>query len=75
MRRKAPLSPKARSGGRLRSPPGLTVANDAVADGEDETTYSGMTVTELKALCRERGIKVGGLKSDLIERLNRDDIR
>ena len=31
--------------------------------------WSSMTVVELKAELRERGLKVGGKKADLIERL------
>jgi hypothetical protein len=33
------------------------------------TNFSSMTVAELKEECRNRGLKVGGKKSDLIERL------
>ncbi|EED94342.1 predicted protein [Thalassiosira pseudonana CCMP1335] len=57
--------------------------DDMVVDGQDEKVenvappaslssdvdYSAMTVAELKDLLRDRGLKVGGKKSELIERL------
>ena len=57
--------------------------DDMVVDGQDEKVenvappaslssdvdYSEMTVAELKDLLRDRGLKVGGKKSELIERL------
>ena len=41
---------------------------------EELQDYSSMTVPELKALCAERDIPVSGIKTELIERLNLNDI-
>ena len=35
--------------------------------------YEDMTVSELKALLKEKGLKVGGNKSELIARLSESD--
>ena len=35
--------------------------------------YEQFTVEVLKDFCRQRGIKVGGLKKDLVERLQEAD--
>ena len=44
----------------------------ADSSGSSSIDYSEMTVTELKDLLRERGLKVSGKKSELIERLSGD---
>lgn len=38
-----------------------------------ELTYDAMTVKELKALCKDRGLPVYGTKAELALRLKRDD--
>ena len=38
-----------------------------------EGSYDGMTVKELKEKCKEKGLKVSGKKSELIERLNESE--
>jgi len=45
------------------------VRADTVAGKIDEDTLSAMTVLELKEICREKDVKVGGRKADLIERI------
>ena len=37
------------------------------------TPYDEMIVLELKELCRKKGLKLTGLKSDLISRLNGEE--
>jgi hypothetical protein len=47
-----------------------------IGDSEDfptELTYDAMTVKELKALCKERGLPAYGTKAELALRLKRDD--
>ena len=47
-----------------------------IGDSEDfpsELTYDAMTVKELKALCKDRGLPVYGTKAELALRLKRDD--
>jgi hypothetical protein len=44
----------------------------ADSSGSSSIDYSEMTVTELKDLLRERGLKVSGKKGELIERLSGD---
>lgn len=58
--RKMPLTPNARSKGKLIGGSGKEVVG---LSGDSKT------VEELKAMCRERGLKVGGRKADLVERL------
>ena len=51
-------------------------APEDIGDSEDfptELTYDAMTVKELKALCKERGLPVYGTKAELALRLKRDD--
>lgn len=52
------------------SPPAIhTMALDNVADdGGNESRLTAMTVAELKILLRDSGLKVGGKKSELVER-------
>mgnify|MGYP003140129264 CR=1 FL=1 len=48
----------------------------APEDSEDfptELTYDAMTVKELQALCKERGLPVYGTKAEIALRLKRDD--
>jgi len=40
-----------------------------MSDLEVETELSGMTVPELKKALKAKGLSVGGVKQDLIERL------
>ena len=52
------------------------VTPEDIGDSEDfptELTYDAMTVKELKALCKERGLPVYGTKAELALRLKRDD--
>ena len=49
---------------------------EEIGDSEDfptELTYDAMTVKELKALCKERGLPVYGTKAELALRLKRND--
>ncbi len=40
---------------------------------EAEEEYSTLTVVQLRALCKERGLKVGGVKKDIVNRLIESD--
>jgi hypothetical protein len=42
-------------------------------EGDDDETYEDMTPAELKAECKDRGLKAAGKKSVLIARLEKDD--
>jgi hypothetical protein len=42
---------------------------EQVTKESSNTDYSSMTVAELKDILRSKGLKVGGKKSELIERL------
>ena len=47
-----------------------------IGDSEDfptELTYDAMTVKELQALCKDRGLPVYGTKAEIALRLKRDD--
>lgn len=44
-----------------------------MARAKKSLDYSSMLVTDLKDLLRERGLKVGGKKQELIDRLEEDD--
>jgi hypothetical protein len=49
---------------------------EEIGDSEDfptDLTYDAMTVKELKALCKERGLPVYGTKAELALRLKRND--
>lgn len=50
-------------------PPTASVHKTATRD-EPRKRFEDMTVPELKDQCRENGLKVGGLKSELLARLN-----
>ncbi len=41
---------------------------------KDPTYYSDMKVSELKELCKKKGLKVTGKKADLVKRLQNNDI-
>jgi hypothetical protein len=45
----------------------------SVAEKEDSDDYKSKTVVQLKALLKERGLGVSGLKDELIERLRQSD--
>ena len=48
--------------------------DDDIADDDDETPdYSSMNVSELKQELRARGLRVGGTKAELLQRLMEDD--
>ena len=48
--------------------------DDDIADDDDETPdYSSMSVSELKQELRARGLRVGGTKAELLQRLMEDD--
>ena len=42
-----------------------------MSEADDE--YVTLTVAQLRALCKERGLKVGGVKKDIVERLIESD--
>ena len=51
-------------------------APEDIGDSEDfptELTYDAMTVKELQALCKDRGLPVYGTKAEIALRLKRDD--
>ena len=51
--------------------PAATEAPAAAAGGQSEAELSALTVPALKDLCRAAGLKVGGKKAELVERIMR----
>ena len=47
----------------------LAINGEFIGEPEPSADFSKMTVTQLKDECRSRGLKVGGKKAELIERL------
>jgi hypothetical protein len=45
------------------------VKSQDLNEADDVVDYSQMTVAELKGMLKDRGLKVGGKKSDLVRRL------
>jgi len=48
----------------------ISTTSTATSNTSSDDTLGKLTVPILKEMCRERGLKVGGKKSDLIERLS-----
>jgi hypothetical protein len=47
----------------------MAINGEFLEEPKPSIDISKMTVTQLKEACRNRGLKVGGKKSELIERL------
>mmetsp|Transcript_23386 Transcript_23386/g.30349 ORF Transcript_23386/g.30349 Transcript_23386/m.30349 type:complete len:222 (-) Transcript_23386:534-1199(-) len=50
-----------------------TLPKSASLEVEEDTSYAALTVAKLKAILKERGLKVSGKKAELILRLLEDD--
>ncbi|EJK72808.1 hypothetical protein THAOC_05620, partial [Thalassiosira oceanica] len=75
----APVRPRGRRFHIATSRPGrsVTSSNEAQQPDANNTTtpvdYSSLTVTNLKSILRDRGLKVSGRKADLVQRLEEYD--
>jgi SAP domain len=49
---------------------GALEAPSVLANGLDEDTLSKLNIADLKSLCRQQGLPVGGKKADLVARLS-----
>ena len=63
--KRAPAS----SGGSAAAKKKAKASDDNVDEGGGASEYTKMSLVELKEACREKGLKVGGTKADLIARL------